>query len=97
MAGTNRGDYQIPDSARPGRRTPTFDHTSVPPALLREHRTTTWAELVVVAGSVTFHDALDGWTAVASPDSSVVIVPDRPHHIDPDEAAEFYVQFYDAA
>ena len=79
----------------PGRRTPTFTDESVPPALLKDHRTSAWAELIVTAGSVRFEETESRWAATATPGKSVVIVPDQFHHIEPDAAAEFYVQFYD--
>ena len=43
---------RIPATAVKGRRTPTFSLDTVPAALTRAHVTTTWAELVVLAGSV---------------------------------------------
>lgn len=85
----------IPASTRWGRRTPTFDRQTVPPALLQEHRTSGWAELVAITGSVTFHDTHPVWTATATPGRNVVIVPGRLHHIEPDSGAAFYVQFHD--
>ncbi len=85
----------IPAGTTIGRRTPTFDHRSVPPALLDEHRTNAWAELVVLSGSVAFEEQEPPWTATAVPGRPVVIVPRRDHRITPDADARFHVQFHD--
>ena len=84
----------IPPAAIPARRTSTFTSETVPKGLLRAHLTTAWAELVVLEGTVVFVDetALE---IVATPANRVAIVPGRRHHIEPEENAEFYVQFYD--
>ena len=93
--GYESGDRpQIPATAVRGRRTPTFSLDTVPAALMREHVTTTWAELVVLAGSVLFVDETQR-RIVASPGSRVAIVPRVGHHVEPDASAEFYVQFYE--
>lgn len=92
---TDAAEPRVPASARPARRTPTFTAESLPAGLSREHRTTVWAELVVLAGSVLFVDG-PGRRVGASPDRRVTIVPDIPHHIEPESDAEFYVQFYEA-
>ena len=85
----------IPESATPGRRTPTFTADTTPPALLKDHHTTVWAELTVLAGSVTFVEQETANEQLATPDNTVTIVPDMKHHIVPSADAEFYVQFYE--
>lgn len=85
---------EIPIAAVPGRRTPTFTAESMPPALAKDHRTTVWAELVVLEGTVLFVDETSrNVSAVAG--SRVVIAPDIYHHIKPSEDAQFYIQFYE--
>lgn len=86
---------EIPPTTTPGRRTPRFDAQSVPPALLEAHVTRAWAQLVVVEGFVRFHEASPMLELRATPANAVVIVPDRPHRIEPSENAEFYVQFHE--
>jgi tellurite resistance-related uncharacterized protein len=85
----------IPDRVTSGRRTPTFTAESVPPALLRDHRTTAWARLEVEAGTVVLVEDHPPWRAEARPDQPVVIVPDRPHRVVPSADAHFAVQFFD--
>lgn len=86
----------IPPTTTTGRRTPTFTTETVPPALLAAHRTSAWAELVVLEGAVAFVDQDPPWCARATPDRRVVIVPERHHHIEPETNASFYVQFHDS-
>ena len=94
-AGCESGDRpRIPATAVKGRRTPTFSLDTVPAALTRAHVTTTWAELVVLAGSVLFVDETPR-RIVATPGSRVPIVPRVDHHVEPDASAKFYVQFYE--
>ena len=85
----------IPAGAVPGRRTPTFTAGSMPPALAKDHRTTVWAELVVLAGTVLFIDQTPR-SVIAAAGIRVVIVPDAYHHIEPSDDAEFYIQFYES-
>ncbi len=87
-------DRDLPDGLVPGRRTPQFTATTVPPALLRDHRTTVWARLEVSAGTVEFVDD-DGPPAVATPERPIVILPDRAHRVSPSADAVFAVQFFD--
>ena len=94
-AGCESGDRpRIPATEVRGRRTPTFSLDTVPAALTRAHVTTTWAELVVLAGSVLFVDETPR-RIVATPGSRVPIVPRVHHHVEPGASAEFYVQFYE--
>ena len=85
---------EIPIAAVPGRRTPTFTAESMPPALANDHRTTVWAELVVLEGTVLFVDE-SSRNVTAATGGRVVIVPDTYHHIEPSDDAQFYVQFYE--
>lgn len=95
----------IPNGWVAGRRTPTFTASTVPPALLSDHRTTVWARLEVEAGTVRFVEAPmaddprpdgSGFEDVADVDRATVIVPDRPHRIEPSPDARFAVQFFEA-
>lgn len=87
-------DRKLPEGSVPGRRTPTFTHESVPPGLLKSHHTSVWATLVVISGSVEFVEENPEWHTIATPGNPAVIVPNRPHHIQPTPDAEFHVQFY---
>ena len=65
----------------------------MPPALAKDHRTTVWAELVVLEGTVVFVDGTSRNVIAAG--GRVVIVPDTCHHIEPSDDSQFYVQFYE--
>ena len=93
-AGVTSTPPEIPATAVPGRRTPTFTAATTPAGLLRDHLTTAWAELVVLAGSVLFVDETSQ-RIVATPGRRVTIVPGTRHHVEPAPGAEFYVQFYE--
>lgn len=93
-AGEPSGRPALPDGLVPGRRTPDFTAETVPPALLRDHRTTVWARLEVSAGTVEFVDG-EGRPVIVTPDRPVVIVPDRAHRVMPSADATFAVQFFD--
>lgn len=87
---------RLPDGLVPGRRTPDFTASSVPPALLHDHRTTVWARLEVAAGTVDFIEG-DGDRVTAGPERAIVIVPNRAHRVVPSPDAVFAVQFFDRA
>jgi hemoglobin len=86
----------LPTDLVEARRTPLFDHVSLPRPLAESHRTTVWAELRVEAGSVRYVD-LDGDAPrdvrVEAGDHAV-IAPGVEHQVDPSTDAVFYVQFF---
>ena len=90
-------DAQLPEGLELVRTTPVFDETTVPAALLRAHRVATgvWGRLVVRTGSLTFvfEDGDGGGRAVAA-GQSVVIPPDRPHHLVMSGPVTFVVEFH---
>lgn len=86
---------QIPAGATEGRTTPRFNAGSVPKALLSDHHTTVWAELIVDAGSVEFSQDQPPYAATATPDRSVIIEPNTKHRIAPSKDAIFRVQFWE--
>ncbi len=86
----------LPSGLVSARRTPLFDYESLPPPLVKSHRTSVWAELRVQAGSVRYVD-LDGASRrderLESGDCAV-IVPGVEHRIEPSTDAMFYIQFF---
>lgn len=90
------GRPSIPNGLVPARRTPVFDHLSLPPALVRSHRTTAWAEFRVQAGSVRYRD-LEGASRRderLEAGDRVVVAPGVEHRIEPSTDAVFYIQFF---
>jgi|GEM_PF-917530 len=85
--------HRLPDGLVTVRETPEWTADTVPPALLRDHQTSTWAELVVHEGSVCFIEEASGWTCRAHPGHPAAIVPNRLHRIEPSADARFFVRF----
>ena len=89
-------ELALPEDLIEGRRTPLFDASSLPGPLATSHRTTVWAELRVVTGSVRYVD-LDG-TAPRDirldPGDNAVIAPGIGHVIEPSTDATFWLQFF---
>lgn len=90
------GHVTLPAGLVEARRTPLFDHESLPAPLATSHRTTVWATLHVQAGDVDYTD-LEGddprnERLVAG--DSIVILPTVLHRVDPSTDARFFVQFY---
>ena len=90
-------DARLPDGLALVRTTPVFDESTVPAALLRAHRVATgvWGRLVVRTGALTFvfEDDDTGGRAVTA-GQSVVIPPDRPHHLVTGDPVTFVVEFH---
>ncbi len=86
----------LPNGLVPARRTPLFDHASLPPALVKAHRTAVWAELRVQAGSVRSVD-LEGESPrddrLEAGDSAIV-APGVEHRVELSTDAVFYIQFF---
>ena len=89
-------DAQLPEGLELVRTTPVFDETTVPAALLRAHRVATgvWGRLVVRTGSLTFVFEDGGGGRAVAAGQSVVIPPDRPHHLVMSGPVTFVVEFH---
>lgn len=86
----------LPPRLVPARRTPLFDHQSLPQPLAEVHRTTVWAELRVQSGSVRYID-LEGESRRderLDDGDTAVIAPGVAHQIEPSTDAVFYIQFF---
>lgn len=93
MSGT---DALLPAGLVQARRTPLFDHGTLPGPLARSHRTTVWATLHVEEGSVRYVD-LEGAgrrDERLDPGDHIVIPPGVSHEVEPSTDATFFVQFY---
>lgn len=94
----------LPEGSELVRTTSTFDETSVPGGLLREHRVAdrVWGRLVVSSGALRFvFDAKeDGAVSdgrVVRSGESQVIPPSVVHHVEVTGPVEFAVEFYSVA
>jgi tellurite resistance-related uncharacterized protein len=89
----------LPEGLDLVRTTDVFDNESVPVGLLRAHRVASgvWGRLVVYTGSVTFvFEDETGDPITVHAGDSVVIPPDRLHHVELYDPATFVVEFHRA-
>ena len=88
----------IPQGYVATRRTPEFTQETVPPALLRAHKTKdgAWALIHVLEGKLRYRVEAPPSECVLEPGQPGVIEPQVPHHVEPIGAVRFYVEFYRA-
>lgn len=89
--------FELPPHFVPYKRTRTFSADDTPSALRAAHTTKpgVWARIHVVVGTVTyFVEAPAEPPAPLTPSREGIVVPERPHHVDPAPGSEFYVEFY---
>lgn len=86
----------LPEGVELVRTTPDFDHGSVPDGLRRAHHIApgVWGRLRVVAGSLDFVWEDDGRRSSLRAGDTIVIPPERRHHVEPGEDATFHVEFH---
>ena len=90
-------DEQLPSGLDLARTTAVFSNDTVPAGLLAAHKVATgvWGRLVVRSGSVGFRfEDRPEELLLASAGESIVIPPERPHHVEIDGPTEFVVEFY---
>ena len=78
------------------RRTPEFDHTTIPAGLRSEHATKrgVWARIHVISGVLRYRVGAPIHRSFrVTPASSAVIVPEVPHWVEPDGPVRFFVEF----
>ncbi|NLA37100.1 MAG: DUF1971 domain-containing protein [Actinobacteria bacterium] len=87
----------LPEGLEFQRATDEFTATSVPEGLRRAHRVApgVWGLLKLHAGTLRFvwEDDPDAPVELAAGDS-VVIEPDRRHHVEPGDDARFQIEFH---
>jgi hemoglobin len=88
---------ELPAGLELARTTPTFDESTVPPALLAAHQVAqgVWGRLVVHTGALTFRfdDEPDIPINIGA-GQNVVIPPTRPHHLELHRSVTFAVEFH---
>jgi tellurite resistance-related uncharacterized protein len=90
-------------SAEPYRRTPVFDENTLPAGLRREHRTKpgVWGIIRVLEGRLRYCVLEPDSETIASetilePGRPGLVLPDRPHRVEPVGAMRMQVEFYDS-
>jgi tellurite resistance-related uncharacterized protein len=87
---------KLPAGVAPYKQTAVFDARTVPDGLRRSHRlkAETWGEIVVEQGRVVYVlEDDDEWSIALRPGLVGVVAPERPHHVEPDDDARFFVRF----
>ena len=89
-------EIKLPPDVTRYKQTKTFDATTVPKGLLKDHSTKAgvWGHLKVHAGTVTYTDVKSAERRDIPAGSDQVIEPEALHFIKPSEDAEFHVEFY---
>ena len=89
----------IPEGYEPYRRTPEFTHETVPPGLLKAHRTKpgVWGIIHVLEGNLIYRIAETSSESVLTPGSPGVIAPEQQHEVAPLGPVRFYVEFHRAS
>jgi tellurite methyltransferase len=87
---------ELPEGFASVRRTPTFDETSIPAGLLRDHTTKagTWGLIHVEHGRLRFVEA--GRETVLTPGTPGVVLPEVAHAVEPIGEVAFFVEFHRA-
>ena len=88
---------QLPTEIVAYKKTPEFDETSVPPGLLKEHRTkeSVWAKIVILEGTLQYTiNEPETEVLVLDPSRFGVVEPGVRHEVKPLGKVRFYVEFY---
>ncbi len=89
--------FELPPHFVAYKRTRTFSSQDTPAALRAAHTTKAgvWAKIHVVQGEVTYSvESPDEPSLTLTPTREGIVVPERPHHVDPAPGAQFFVEFY---
>ena len=87
---------RLPTDVAPYKTTPVFDAETVPAGLKRTHalKPDTWGEIIVERGRVLYVLEDEGDIGIMlSPGVVGVVAPERPHHVELEDDARFFVRF----
>ena len=89
----------LPNGVSLERRTNTFTQSNVPPALLKDHKTSVWAKLVVEKGTLTFTEIANSEhdqnvSRALSERDTQVITPEALHFVTLEAGVSFHIEFY---
>tara|TARA_R110002110_G_scaffold14545_6_gene67329 strand:- start:613 stop:1065 length:453 start_codon:yes stop_codon:yes gene_type:complete len=86
--------FEFPDGLTLYKQTPEFDETTIPKGLLHQHstKTGTWGMIRVHQGALRY--VTDAHSQLLSVDFPGVVVPNMPHHVEPELKVRFHVEFY---
>ena len=86
------------NTPQPYRSTPVFDADTLPAGLRKAHCTKAgvWGRLSVLEGSVRYVVEESGEQQILSAGSSITILPEQLHHVEPLGEMRLQVSFYDS-
>ena len=86
----------LPDHVRAYSQSPTFDETTIPAALRRDHRTKAgvWGVITILSGSLRYRIQASGTETTLTPDNPGIVEPEALHSVEPLGPVSFYVEFY---
>lgn len=90
-------DAEWPEGLEPYKSTPHFTHDTTPKGLLADHATRegVWARVHVVRGALIYVVGERRQRLVVGGAPGIIVSAQR-HHVEPEEDAEFFVQFFRA-
>lgn len=86
----------LPDHVRPYNRTATFDETTIPAGLLKDHQTKAgvWGVITVLSGALRYRIEASGEDITLTPENPGIVAPESLHNVAPLGPVSFYVEFY---
>lgn len=91
--------FELPKDYEAYKRTPTFDQTTIPDGLRKDHSTKpgVWGVINVVSGRLRYIvEPPLATEKLLAPDAPGVVVPDVLHRVEPDGDVTFFVEFFRA-
>lgn len=88
---------QLPLNAIAYKKTPQFNQSTIPPALLQQHSTKvgSWGKIRVLSGQLRYQIlTAPSEEQLLTPDLPGIIPPQVPHHVEPVGDVEFFIEFY---
>lgn len=86
----------LPENIQAYSRSPTFDESSIPDALRKDHQTKAgvWGVINILSGQLLYTVAASGAETTLSPDVPGIIEPESLHSVNPIGPVTFYVEFW---
>jgi tellurite methyltransferase len=91
--------FELPECARPYKRTPVFTTATIPKVLLKDHTTRagTWATIIVTDGRLRYIVDQLNYERELKPDNHGIVVPELPHRVQPVGDVSFFLKMYRTA
>lgn len=86
----------LPDGVLAYSRTPTFDETTVPAGLRKDHQTKpgVWGVITILSGSLRYRIQATGEEIDLTPHRPGIVEPEALHNVEPIGPVSFFVEFY---